>query len=211
MSNKPNDGDCDEFREHINRLREEYGDHAVQQLLDDVSDELNAELLEKALELTIDGKPMSINRAYKTSSNRHGLYESKKMSRYKGRVKKAFKEADTAELDTPIRGPLELHLTFYFDRKHASNERLEGLAYPDVDGAIKGTLDAMEVEKDYKDAPYHDDSQIQRLRAKKRYSKSRPRTNIVLYKLRTDEIDGIKDRNEYETQRRNDLRTWLGG
>lgn len=211
MTNKPSDEDEQELRDEIKQLRDEYGDFAVDRLLSDISNELQQSLREKALELTIEGKPMSINRAYKTSSNRHGMYESKKMKRYKGKVRKAFQNLDTDDLDTPLRGPLEMHLTFYFDRKHASNERLEGLAFPDVDGAIKGTMDAMETDRSNKDAPYHDDSQVQRLRSEKRYSKSNPRTRIVLYRLNTDEIDGIKNRSEYEQQRRNDLRTWLGG
>lgn len=124
--------------------------------------------------ITIPEKPLSVNRAYEIvqpkGKNYSTMMATQDMKTYKEKIGYEVKQY----VYYPLTGPIILYVTFVFDRAHRSNEELEGLPHPDVDGPLKPTLDALE------GILFRDDSQIQRLHVRKEYDPDVPRIELIV-------------------------------
>ena len=144
---------------------------------------------EQLVRLVVEGRPLSVNRAYKTFKNKPGMYSSKEMKAFKNSV---YAAAVKKGVVSPYKGPLSLDFNFYYSRKHRSRKSLAGLAFPDVDNALKPLKDALE------EILFENDTQVQKLTARKYYSKNAPRSEITLYRISKEELDHIYNDSEYE-------------
>lgn len=73
-------------------------------------------------------------------------------------------------------------------------EELEGLAYPDVGGPIKPTLDALE------GILFEDDTQIQQLHVRKRYEPEVPRIDVEVVRAIPEDHPGFSNEGGGEQQ-----------
>lgn len=199
MGNNKFNKEKDKIVNILNDVKEEAGPGKAYELIQEIFSEVKNEYRDQTVTLTIPGKPLSVNRAYKTTKNQHGMYASSKMKRYKGKVEKRAVEEG---VKNPYPDPAELEIDFYFDRAHRSNKYLNGLSFPDVDNPLKPLKDALE------GVMYHDDTQIQGLGVRKHYTKDRPRAEVKMHLLKSSQIQKLKNQGEYETAR-DSIRSWL--
>lgn len=133
--------------------------------------------MENEHKITIPEKPLSVNRAYEIVQPKGKSYSTmmatQDMKTYKEKIGYEVKE----HVYYPLTGPLILYVTFVFDRAHRSNEKLEGLPHPDVDGPLKPTLDALE------GILYENDTQLQRLHVRKGYDPDLPRIELIVKRV----------------------------
>jgi Holliday junction resolvase RusA-like endonuclease len=104
----------------------------------------------------VQAKPVSSNATYRRGKG-SGFYLTQEAKAYHDAVRLAA----TVYGCKPIEGPVDVELHFFFDS-----------ARPDIDGPIKGTLDALQ------GVCYANDRQVTRLVVLKSVDKERPRVAI---------------------------------